>query len=166
MKLEIPKNSKDWNTNTDDPIINTFRELMIENNEYEGEPNIGIFWYDVNKHELFGVYSIPADMVQFQKSNYFDGNIKTFSKMHYAIWKKEQYKKRDRRFLGDYTLTPRGRIFEIEDKGFLVCTGEWINNHPEAKGKILFEFDLPEDKTEFRVDEHWDIGHGWSDKVN
>lgn len=166
MKLEIPKNSKDWDTNTDDPIINTFRELMIENNEYEGEPNIGIFWYDVNKHELFGVYSVPADMIQFQRSNYFNGNIRTFSKMHYAVWKKEQYKKRDRRFLGDYTLTPRGRIFEIEDKGFLVCTGEWINNHPEAKEKILFEFDLPEDKTEFRVDEHWDIGHGWSDKVN
>lgn len=166
MKLEIPKNSKDWNTNTDDPIINTFRELMIETNEYEGEPNIGIFWYDVNKHELFGVYSVPSDMIQFQKSNYFDGNIRTFSKMHYAIWKKEQYKKKDRRFLGDYTLTPRGRIFEIEDKGFLVCTGKWINNHPEAKEKILFEFDLPEDKTEFRVDEHWDIGHGWSDKVN
>lgn len=166
MKLEIDRNSTDWNISTDDPIINTFRELMIENNEYTGEPNIGIFWYDVNKQELFGVYSIPAEMVSFQKSNYFNGNVRTFSKMHYAIWKKEQYKKRDRRFLGDYTLTPRGRIFEIEDRGFLVCTGEWINNHLEAKEKILFEFDLPEDKTEFRVDEHWDIGHGWSDKVN
>lgn len=111
-------------------------------------------------------YLVGGGMVSFQKSNYFNGNVRTFSKMHYALWKKEQYKKRDRRFQGDYTLTPRGRIFEIENRGFLVCTGDWIEKHPEAKDKILFEFDLPEDKTEFKVDEHWDIGHGWSNKVN
>ena len=166
MKMEINKNNKDWETNTNDPIINTFRELMIESNEYVGEPEIGIFWYDINKNELFGVYSIPAGTVQFQKSNYFRGNVKTFSKMHYAVWKKEQYKKKDNRFQGNYTLVPRGRVFEIEDRGFLVCTGDWITKHPEAKNEILFEFDLPEDKTEFIIDEHWDIGHGWSDKVD
>ena len=164
--MEINKNNRDWETNTNDPIINTFRELMIESNEYVGEPEIGIFWYDINKHELFGVYSIPAGTVQFQKSNYFRGNVKTFSKMHYAVWKKEQYKKKDSRFQGDYTLVPRGRVFEIEDRGFLVCTGDWITKHPEAKNEILFEFDLPEDKTEFIIDEHWDIGHSWSDKVD
>lgn len=154
MKQKINNAGSDWRTDTENPIINTFRELMIESNEYVDEPSIGIFWYDVDNNELFGVNSIPADTVPFQKSNYFNGNVRTFSKMHYAVWKKEQYKKRDHRFQGDYTLVPRGRVLEIENRWFIVCTGDWIDKHPEAKDEILFEFDLPKDKTEFIIDEH------------
>ena len=69
---------------------------------------------------------------------------------------------KDKRSNGNYTLVPRGRVFEFKDVGYVVFTGEWIDNCPEAKDLILFEFNLPEDKTEFRKDSHWDIGHGWS----
>lgn len=165
MKTEIP-NSNDWNTNTDNPLINTFRQLMIENNEFVDDAYVGIFWYDINKNELFGVYSVLSKDIPYTHSKYFDADVRTCSRMHYAAWKKEQYRKKDSRFQGDYTIIPRGRVFEIKDTGFIVCVGNWINRYPQAKQEILFEFQLPEDKTEFIVDEHWDIGHGWSDKVN
>lgn len=56
---------------------------------------------------------------------------------------------------------PRGRVFEFKDKGFVVFTSDWINDYPEAKQDIIFEFQLPGD-TKFERDYHWDIGHGWS----
>ena len=163
--IKIDRSCEDWNTNTNDSMINGFRDLMLENEKYDGEPSVGIFWYDVNKNELFGVYKTLALDTQFNYSTYFNKNIRTCRKLHYQIWKKEQQRKKDSRFLGDYTIIPRGRIFEIENEGFIVCVGDWITKHPEAKQEIIYEFDLPEDKTEFLVDSHWDIGHGWSDKI-
>lgn len=29
---------------------------------------------------------------------------------------------------------------------------------------VLFEFMLPEEKTEFYVESHWELGHGWSER--
>lgn len=63
----------------------------------------------------------------------------------------------------DYTKYPRGRIFEIKNKGFVVCVGKWINDYPRVKRLVTDEFQLPEN-TEFIIDQHWDLGHGWSDK--
>ena len=37
---KIDNTSNDWRTDTENPIINTFRELMIESNEYVDEPSI------------------------------------------------------------------------------------------------------------------------------
>ena len=34
MVREIP-NSDDWRTDTDNPMVNAFRELMMENNQYQ-----------------------------------------------------------------------------------------------------------------------------------
>lgn len=30
--------------------------------------------------------------------------------------------------------------------------------------EIMLEFQLPEDNTRFAQDEHWDLGHGWSNE--
>ena len=35
LKLNIPE-SEDWKTDTDNNMINCFRELMTQNNEYQG----------------------------------------------------------------------------------------------------------------------------------
>jgi hypothetical protein len=51
------------------------------------------------------------------------------------------------------TKYPRGRIFEIKDKGFAVCVGNWIKDYPQVKQLVKNEFQLPEN-TEFIVDQH------------
>lgn len=154
----------DWATDTDDAESNAFRELMLSNDELKDEPSVGIFWYDVDRNELFGVTSTLAQDVPFQKSTLFDKPVKTCRKLHYQTWAKEFHRGRDKRYQGDYTQVPRGRVFEIEGQGFVVCVGSWINEYPSCKELVIDEFDLPKDNTTFKVDEHWDLGHGWSDK--
>ena len=84
--------------------------------------------------------------------------------MHYTIWQRECNKGKDKRFQTmDYTKYPRGRVFEVKDKGFKVCVGNWIKDYPEVKQLVIDEFQLPEN-TEFVIDRHWDLGRGWSDK--
>lgn len=164
MKLTIPESS-DWNTNTNNNKINSIRNLMKENNEYVDEPCVGIFWYDPQENELFGVRSVIADDVNFYHSSMFNQDIRTIKFLHYAIWQKEANKGKDERFqTTNYTKYPRGRIFEIKDKGFEVYVGNWIKIYPQCKKLVLDEFDLPENNTTFIIDIHWDLGHGWTDK--
>lgn len=161
-KKEIP-NSEDWSTNTNNPMINGFRDFMKESNKYQDDAMVGLFWYDVENDELFGVNSVIASDINFYDSEFFKAPTKSISKLHYAVWQKECNKGKDKRFQAVYTTVPRGRVFEIQDKGFIVCVGTWIKDYPSAKNLILDEFQLPND-TEFIIDSHWNIGHGWSDK--
>lgn len=156
--------SEDWRTDTSDQTINVFRELMANNIDKQDDPQVGIFWYDPQNEELFGIKSVPVNDISFYKSSLFDdAEVKTCTPLHYKVWDKEYHRGKDKRFKGDYTLVPRGRVFYVKDEGFIVVVGDWIDVYPEAKQEILYEFDLPED-TEFRKDVHWNIGHGWSDK--
>ena len=159
---DIP-DSEDWRTDTDDPMINGFREIMAYNNQFQDDPSVGIFWYDPDTESLFGVYSVLASDCKWYHSETFGANARTCNPMHYALWQKGVNKGRDPRFKNDYTSVPRGRVFEVENQGFVVCVGNWINQYPEAKAEILEEFQLPDDTT-FEVDSHWDLGRGWSDK--
>lgn len=163
IKKELP-NSKDWDTNTDNPTINGFREIMAYNNQFVDDPYVGIFWYDPEADDLFGVYSSLADDMNFYESTMFNGMARTCRPLHYSIWQKECNRGRDKRFQTmDYTKYPRGRVFEIQGKGFVVCVGSWIKDYPSVKELVLEEFQLP-DNTEFLIDSHWELGHGWSDK--
>ena len=163
IRKDIP-DSEDWRTDTDNNMINAFREVMAYNNQFVDDPYVGIFWYSPIDDDLFGVYSVLATDAKFYESKIFKANARTCSMLHYQVWEKEQRKRRRNiKFTGDYTKVPRGRVFEVEDKGFVVCVGSWINDYPQAKELILDEFQLPDD-TEFMVDYHWDLGHGWSDK--
>lgn len=163
-KLQI-KEFSDWSTDTSDNMINAFRETMLNNIDIADEPYVGIFWYDVNKEELFGIVSAIASELKPVKSQLFDKEVKTCGTLHYQVWKKEHNKGKDFRFRdSNYTVYPRGRVFEVGSDKYVVCVGEWIKNHPEAKEIIMDEFQLPKDKTEFKIDIHWDLGHGWSDK--
>lgn len=152
----------DWEYQ-DNNDANVFREVMLENMNHQADSEVGIFWYDPKRQELFGVKSASVDDVAWYHSSLFNKDVKTCKPLHYKVWEKEHYRGKDVRFNGDYTLVPRGRIFYIKDEGFVVVVGEWINNYPEAKDEILYEFNLPDD-TEFRIDSHWNLGHGWSDK--
>ena len=124
------------------------------------KPQVGIFWYSPEDVELFGVVSMDAEDAEVSGKT-------TLGKRHDQVWKKEHFRavaknKVDSPFYDDsnaYNI-PRGRVFLKKD-GFLVMVGKWIEDYPEAKDLLLDEFNLPPD-TEFRYDEHWDIGHGWS----
>ena len=156
--------NEDWRTDTADNLVNAVRELMAENIDKQDDGEVGIFWYAPKEQELFGVKSADVNDVEFYKSTLFDGaEVKTCRPLHYKVWEREYHRGKDKRFKGDYTLVPRGRVFYVKDKGFVVIVGDWIDEYPEAKEDILFEFNLPQD-TEFKKDVHWNIGHGWSDK--
>lgn len=142
-----------------DVQTNDMMNNMLDIMEYQSDPKVGSFWYDPDANELFGVYSMLAEDARPYKSEFGD-ETRTGSQLHERIWEKEKFRKRDVRFQGDYTKVPRGRVFQIGSK-FVVMTGDWINNYPDARPQILMEFDLPQD-AEFRTDVHWDIGHGWS----
>lgn len=154
----------DWSYDSEDDSVNAIKELMHENISRQDDPEVGIFWYDPEDESLFGVKSADVNDVDFYKSNLFDGQeVKTCRPLHYKVWEKEFHRGKDKRFRGDYTLIPKGRIFYVKDEGFVVIVGDWIDDYPEAKDEILYEFNLPKD-TKFKKDVHWNRGHGWSDK--
>lgn len=146
----------------EDDMVNDFMDVMMDNNQYANEPEVGIFWYSPTEKKLFGVNSVQAHEVDFADCKLFDQKVKTCGKLHKDAWKKGYYKKDPLFNSEDHTQVPRGRVFELEDGSFIVMVGNWIKEYPEAKEAIIYEFNLPEDKTKFKTDEHWDIGHGFS----
>ena len=154
-----------WNKLNRDEVTNSAINAMAETLENQDEPYLGAFWYDPNKDELFGVHSSPAEECKYYQSSLNSDRVRTGKALHQTIWKKEHFKGKDRRFSGDYTKVPRGRVFQEESTGnFIVFTGQWIENYPQSKDQIIYEFQLPVDKTVFKIDSHWDIGHGWSNE--
>lgn len=147
----------------DDDKNNAAMDVMAFNDDYQDEPFVGCFWYDPDRNELYGVGKTMAMDVEYYDSMQWKKTIKTGRLLHKNIWQKEYYRKRDKRFSGDYTQKPRGIVFEFKDEGFKVFTGSWINDYPKAKEEIIFGFQLPEN-TEFIIDEHRQLGHGWSNE--
>ena len=154
--------SSDWEYNSDDDV-NALKELMSDNVDKQDDSEVGIFWYDADEEELFSVRSADVNDVPFYFSSLFGCEVKTCRPLHYKVWQKEHFRGKDKRFNGDYTRVPRGRVFYAKDKGFIVIVSDWIDDYPQAKSEILYEFNLPPD-TEFKKDPHWNLGHGWSDK--
>ena len=138
--------------------------MMADNFGVQDSPKVGFFWYDIAENELFGVVKYLAMEIPFNMKG-----RKTARMLHKDYWYKESKRAaasgKPTRFTGDYTLIPRGRIFEVEGEGFVVLTGSWIDEYPLAKDLIVEEFDLQDVHVEFVHDEHWDIGHGWSEEV-
>lgn len=141
----------------------------------DGKPQVGIFWYDYAKNTLFGVQKDDADKY------ISDHGIDTIHKLHKDYWMKQHYRAvahNDQNSIfyteTNYTKIPRGRVFVRPDGSLFVMVGEWINGEilgqqviDEQKLRELLEdeFNLPIG-FEFQIDEHWNIGHGWSgDKI-
>ena len=127
---------------------------------FKDNPEVGLFWYNDEDKELFEIHSIPASSLP-------NGQF-TYPKLHKTIWQKLRAKARQRKkenklydpiYLSDYTQVPRGRIFYKEGI-FYVFVGSWITD--KIKNLIKKEFKLQNVNVEFKIDEHWEIGHGWS----
>jgi len=132
---------------------------MSDNFDKQDKPKVGIFWYDSEKEELFGVSKINADELNF---NY--NGLKTIGILHKDWWKKERekllFKKKPLGIYGsDYSQIPRGRIFQREEDGvFQLMCGKWITDQIAEMVKI--EFDLCNVPFERIIDIRWEIGHG------
>jgi hypothetical protein len=137
---------------------------MSDNFDTQDAPKVGIFWYDSQEDELFGVTSTYADDLPFN----INGK-KTDRTLHKAWWKKQQERAKAKkqklgRLAGDYTQLPRGRIFQIEeDSHFELMCGSWINDH--IIDLVKEEFNLHNVPLKVIIDSHWEIGHGWSEEV-
>ena len=137
---------------------------MAANRGKDGEPKVGIFWYNRATNQLFGVVSHRVS--DYTKANASDGRI-TCSEMHEDIWKKEYRIQRYQHggqgpFIGAYQDKPRGRVFyHIDDGTYEVAVGKWIEDYPQAYELILSEFNLPPEKTKAKYAIHWDIGQSW-----
>jgi len=127
---------------------------------FKDAPEVGLFWYNDEEKELFEIHSIPA-------SSLHEGQF-TYPKLHKTIWQKLRAKTRQKKkdnkpydpiYLSDYTQVPRGRIF-YKDRVFYVFVGSWITD--KIKTLIKKEFKLQNVNVEFKIDKHWEIGHGWS----
>jgi hypothetical protein len=129
-------------------------DIMDKFLDSQDDPKLGIFWYDPRDQELFGVSKSYRDEVK-------GTTIKT---LHKTVWAKEFNKRKNKglppgKWAGSYTDIPRGRIFYINNE-FVVKTGSWISDYPEAKQLIIEEFDLPEN-VKFEKEIHWEIGQGY-----
>ena len=133
---------------------------MSDNFDYQDEPKVGIFWYDEETNELFGVSKINAADLQFNSNG-----LKTISTLHKSWWQKQKNRAISKGndpgiFQKDYTQIPRGRIFQRKDGVFQLMCGSWMNS--QIEDLVKDEFDLNEVLYEKIIDEHWEIGHGWS----
>jgi len=138
-----------------------FMQAMRDNFDKQDDAKVGIFWYDEVKDELFGVSKVNADELNF---NY--NGIKTLSVLHRKWWEKEKYKLQSRGqdlgiFEKDYTMIHRGRVFQLRDGTFQLKCGSWITDH--ITSLVIDEFDLHNVILEISVDEHWELGQGWSE---
>lgn len=137
---------------------------MAANRGKDGEPKVGIFWYNRATNQLFGIVSHRVS--DYTRANASDGRI-TCSEMHEDIWKKEYRIQRYQHggqgpFIGAYQDKPRGRVFyHMDDGTYEVAVGKWIEEYPQAYELILNEFNLPPEKTKAKYAIHWDIGQSW-----
>lgn len=137
----------------------------------DGKPQVGIFWLDYAHNSLFGVQKDDAEKYVEERG------AGTLHKLHRTYWHKQHHRavaKGDTNSIfyieNNYTLIPRGRVFVRPDGTPFVAVGHWINGEVNGRNVvdsqivrelIADEFNLPDD-FEFVIDEHWDIGHGWS----
>lgn len=127
-------------------------------------PSIGIFWYDMESDELFGV--CKSELTPKMVEDAADKGLPfiNYPKLHRQIWAKEyfkgQAKHEETKFKGDYIQVPHGRVAWNIDK-FIVLVGHWAEPIIDRLTELVEEeFSLP--YFEFVYDEHWDLGHGWS----
>ena len=135
---------------------------MSDNFDSQNNPKVGIFWYNEESDELFGITAIDANELSFD-----DHGRKTLGTLHKTWWKKQHERAKTKNqlasiFMQDYTQIPRGRIFQRKDGTFELMCGSWINEH--IVELIKDEFNLRNVPMEVIVDTHWEIGHGWSEE--
>ncbi|MBR1480846.1 MAG: hypothetical protein IJ609_02840 [Paludibacteraceae bacterium] len=130
----------------------------------EPMPAVGIFWYDPKEHDFFGVYKKVLTPKMIEEAADKGLPYINYQRLHRQIWKEHYFRamaeNKPTKFKGDYTQVPRGRVAWSVNK-FVVFVGQWAKEREDELTELLDKyFALP--YFEFRYDEHWDLGHGWS----
>ena len=116
--------------------------IMADMKSYdEPMPAVGIFWYDPEEHDFFGVYKkeLTPKMIE-------DAADKGIKVIHYDK--------------PNHIQNTHGRVSWSVDH-FVVFVGQWAKDIEDELTALLEKyFALP--YFEFKYDEHWDLGHGWS----
>lgn len=144
-------------------------DTMAQNLGSQDNPKVGIFWYNRQLKDLFGVIAVDKD--GFQKPN-AGGGLITCKELHQDVWRKEFNRQKHTRngqgpFVGDYKDTPRGRVFyNLEEDKFYVMVGSWINDVDYDNFISLVEdyYDLKNSDFEIKIGPHWEIGVGWENR--
>lgn len=144
--------------NSDKSLLDSMKSLAESD-----KPQVGIFWFDKNEFELFGVHKSDADSVTPDSSG-----RRIYPKLHYQLWNKDKFRAKAKgenylRFNGNYVDTPRGRVNKEGDE-FILYVGDWIDE-PYAQKDTLIELIKAEfnlDNLTVVIDPHWNIGHGFS----
>lgn len=137
-------------------------QSMADNFDAQDEPKVGIFWYDSDSDELFGVTAVEACDIPFDSQG-----RKTVRMLHKTWWKKQQQRAKakgqeDGKFITDYTQIPRGKIFQTKSGVFELMCGSWITE--SIIDLVKDEFNLYGIQLEVKIDTHWEIGHGWNEE--
>ena len=115
----------------------------------EQMPCVGIFWYDPDEHNFFGVHKkeLTPKMVEDARANGIDVINYPLSTLNSQLSTRS-------------AQVPRGRVAWNVNK-FIVLVGKWADPIQDELSALLEqEFSLP--YFEFVYDYHWDLGHGWS----
>lgn len=129
--------------------------------------SVGIFWVDLESQELRDVEASQLQLIGKETGQLTHNRThKTkWQKAHRrAVEKKKQGLPYDEYYLQDYTQIPRGRVwYDTQTQSYYVTVGDWYKEIESWLRPLLIEeFDIPED-FEFKVQEHWQLGHGWSE---
>lgn len=127
--IDIKDKIRQSTSSEHDELIGIMKEGL-----HNEDPKVGIFWYNPQRNELFGVVALSLDDPGVTNL----GNIEA------------------------YEDKPRGRVFFKDDK-FIITVGSWINENDNYRVINLIEetFDLTNEDTEIVIDPHWEIGSGW-----
>lgn len=123
------------------------------------EPQIGIFWLDTDECDLFGIYKTDAAKIKPDRIG-----RRIYGKLA-DVWRKEHFKELAQngiaeRFIGDYTMIPRGRVNQ-EGEEFVVYVGSWIDDLKSMLTPLInCYFNI--DTFRYEKDIHWELGHGFS----
>ncbi|MBR1808327.1 MAG: hypothetical protein IJ776_02955 [Paludibacteraceae bacterium] len=141
------------------------KQIMADMRSYdEPMPAVGIFWYDPAEHDFFGVYKKELTPKMIEEAADKGLPYINYQRLHRQIWKEQYFRalaeNKPTKFKGDYTQIPRGRVSWSVNK-FVVFVGQWAKDREDELTMLIDRyFALP--FFEFRYDEHWDLGHGWS----
>lgn len=130
----------------------------------EEMPSVGIFWYDQNEKDFFGVCKSELTPKMVEEAAEEGLPFINYTKLHRQIWAKEYYRAQanneQTKFTGDYTQIPRGRVAWNINK-FIVLVGQWAEPIQDELSDLIEKY-FHLSYFEFVYDPHWDLGHGWS----
>lgn len=146
-------------------------DAMRQNVGYKPEPEVGIFWFNPEENDIFGIAKDPIGNVEFTAASGAPANgVKTGKVLHRDYWVKLREKavirgKSDGIFFQKYTNVPRGRVFQLRDGTFQINVGSWINSADKEllMDLIIDEFNLDGENVKLQEDEHWNIGRSEPD---